>query len=366
MRLRSRKREPALSKRTNKVTKITKSPSKPVSRTPTTWKKVVKRDVKNVLSDPQICITRAQKLKNLKTRPVRTKSARMEKPVETHKGKAKHNDRTKKPIFQTVVRSTNKDSVSSTTLTKKQEKSKLKEVGKLPIRHSSLNRDVKISEVASAMNSPRKTRRLDKTEKAASLNSSPIRKVRQIGVSPKQTVSSTNESPKKKTRLDFKKSESEQSSPTWPGLEQTEDDVTMYEPHTTTFDFPTPKSEESDSDGHIETSELCLPNDCLNDFIPLPDVLPNGDDDINFLADKAARVMTTEREDHMSQGNSVDKRLAKRRKSSNDLEMYQPTSTTDDLDTCADFLVGGEKYVQVRKHTILLFIGITILALCVK
>lgn len=341
MRLRSRKREPTLSKRNSKVSKITKSPAKPLSRTPTTWKKVVKRDLKNVLSDTQICITRSQKLK-LKTRPVRTK-ATMEKPVETHKNK-KSNDRTKKPIFQTVVRSSTKDSVSSTTSIKKTDKSaaKPKEVRKLPIRHSSLNRDVKKTEVTSAMNSPRKTRRLDKTDKAASLNSSPIRKVRQIGVS-KVTVSSTNESPKKKSK------KSEEPSPTWSG--HTEDDVTMYEPHTTTFDFPTPKSEESDSDGQVESSELCLPNDCLNEFIPLPDDIPNSDEDINFLADKAARVMTTDREG-MSRS-SVEKRLAKRRKSSNDLEMYQPTSTTDDLDACTDFLVGSEKYVQVRNGDIL-------------
>ena len=72
------------------------------------------------------------------------------------------------------------------------------------------------------------------------------------------------------------------------------------------------------------------------------------EEDINFLADKAARVMTTEKaEEKTSRTNSVDKRVMKRRKSSNDLEMYQPTSTTDDLDNCTDFLTNGEKYVQV-------------------
>lgn len=322
MRLRSRKREPQLSKRNTKVAKIAK---KPLARSPAAWKKVIKKEVKNVLSNPQICVTRSQKLKTcLKIRPVRTKITRsMEKPVESHKPKPK-NERTKKPIFQTVVRSTNKDAVSSSTSIKKPDKISIKpkEVRKLPTRHSSLNRDTKKTEVTSAMNSPRKTRRLDKTDKSASLNSSPIRKVRQIGAtSPtKPAVTSTIDS--------LKKSKKESWS---------EDDATMYEPHTTTFDFPTPKSEESDS-------ELCLPSDCLNDFIVIPCTV-SSDEDINFLADKAARVMTTEK---VESRNSVDKRLAKRRKSSND-EMYQPTSTTDDLDTDveADYLAHGDKYVQV-------------------
>lgn len=330
MRLRSRKREPQLSKRNAKVTKISKKPiKKPLALSPAAWKKIPKKDIKNVLSNPQICVTRSQKLKTcLKTRPVRTKITRsMEKPVEPPKAKPK-NERAKKPIFQTVVRSSNKDPVSSSTSIKKVDKTaKPKEVRKIPTRHSSLNRDTKKVEVTSAMNSPRKTRRLDKTDKAASLNSSPIRKVRQIGAtSPtKPTVSSTNDSLKK-------------AKETW-----SEDDITMYEPHTTTADFPTPKSDESDSEANID-SELCLPSDCLNDFIAIPCTV-SADEDINFLADKAARVMTTEKDTR----SSVDKRLAKRRKSSND-EMYQPTSTTDDLDTNveADFLANGDKYVQVN------------------
>ncbi|KOB77954.1 Uncharacterized protein OBRU01_01669 [Operophtera brumata] len=329
MRLRSRKREPKLSKRNTKVVKLAK---KPFTRSPAAWKKVIKKDIKNVLSDPQICVTRSQKLKTcLKTRPVRTKITRsMEKPVESHK-KPK-NERTKKPIFQTVVRSTNKDPVSSSTSIKKPEKLKSQEVRKLPTRHSSLNRDTKKTEVTSAMNSPRKTRRLDKTDKSASLNSSPIRKVRQIGAtSPiKPAVTSTNESPKKKAKKE-----------TW-----NEDDITMYEPHTTTVDFPTSKTDESDSEANID-SELCLPNDCLNNYIVIPDCNIPADEDINFLAVTAARVMTTETVE--SRKSSVDKRIAKRRKSSNDLEMYQPTSTTGDLDTdldAVDFLANGEKYVQ--------------------
>lgn len=265
----------------------------------------------------------------------------MEKPVEPHKAKPK-NERIKKPIFQTVVRSTNKDTVSSSTSIKKIEKIKPKEVRKLPTRHSSLNRDPKKTEVTSAMSSPRKTRRLDKTDKSASLNSSPIRKVRQIGPSSptKPAVSSTNESPKKKTKKD-----------NW-----NEDDITMYEPHTTTIDFPTTKSDESDSEANID-SELCLPSDCLNNFIVLPDCNLPVDEDINFLADKAARVMMTEKESHddimsteeVVEACSSSDNCLKRRKSSNDLEMYQPTSTTDDLDTelGPDFLTGGEKYVQV-------------------
>lgn len=361
MRLRSRKRERPLSgKRSTKVTSLKKS-VKPVAKPPNAWKAILKREVKNVVSEtPQLCITRSQKLK---TRPVRIK-LNMEKPSETMHKKAKHKDdnRTKKPIFQTVVRSSTKDPVSSSTAVKVKPQndkitttSKTKEVRttkSVQLRHSSLNRELKKTEtISSAMSSPRKTRRMDKTDKSASLNSSPIRKVRQIGlITPKVTkssVSSTNESPKKRTKKVPVVPESNCYSE--------DNDVTMYEAHTTTFvDFPTQKSEESDSDGHVESSELCLPNDCLNDFMAITDCaslineeLPATEEDINFLADKAARVMTTEKaEERTSRTNSVDKRVMKRRKSSNDLEMYQPTSTTDDLDTCTDFLTNGDKYVQ--------------------
>ncbi|KAJ8704662.1 hypothetical protein PYW07_011850 [Mythimna separata] len=362
MRLRSRKRErPLSSKRSSKVTKLKKTPIKPLAKPPNAWKTILKREVKNVVSETsQFCITRSQK--NLKTRPVRTKLS-MEKPLETTHKKAKHKDenRTKKPIFQTVVRSSTKDPVSSSTAVKKPQNDKITTTSKtkevrttksVQLRHSSLNRELKKTEViSSAISSPRKTRRMDKTDKSASLNSSPIRKVRQIGIiTPKLTkssVSSTNESPKKRTK----------KAPVVPesNCYAEDNDVTMYEAHTTTFvDFPTQKSEESDSDGHVESSELCLPNDCLNDFMAIAECarlinedLPATEEDINFLADKAARVMTTEKaEEKTSRTNSVDKRVMKRRKSSNDLEMYQPTSTTDDLDNCTDFLTNGEKYVQ--------------------
>ncbi|XP_047038431.1 CTD small phosphatase-like protein 2-A [Helicoverpa zea] len=363
MRLRSRKRErPLSSKRSTKVTKLKKKSVKPLTKPPNAWQSILKREVKNVVSDtPQFCITRSQK--NLKTRPVRTKLS-MEKPLETMHKKAKHKDdgRTKKPIFQTVVRSSTKDPVSSSTAVKVKPQndkitttSKTKEVRttkSVQLRHSSLNRELKKTEViSSAISSPRKTRRMDKTDKSASLNSSPIRKVRQIGIiTPKVTkssVSSTNESPKKRTK----------KAPVVPETNcyPEDNDVTMYEAHTTTFvDFPTQKSEESDSDGHVESSELCLPNDCLNDFMAIAECarlinedMPSTEEDINFLADKAARVMTTDKPaEKTSRTNSVEKRVMKRRKSSNDLEMYQPTSTTDDLDNCTDFLTNGEKYVQ--------------------
>nr|XP_049698000.1 CTD small phosphatase-like protein 2-A [Helicoverpa armigera] len=363
MRLRSRKRErPLSSKRSTKVTKLKKKSVKPLTKPPNAWQSILKREVKNVVSDtPQFCITRSQK--NLKTRPVRTKLS-MEKPLETTHKKAKHKDdgRTKKPIFQTVVRSSTKDPVSSSTAVKVKPQndkitttSKTKEVRttkSVQLRHSSLNRELKKTEViSSAISSPRKTRRMDKTDKSASLNSSPIRKVRQIGIiTPKVTkssVSSTNESPKKRTK----------KAPVVPETNcyPEDNDVTMYEAHTTTFvDFPTQKSEESDSDGHVESSELCLPNDCLNDFMAIAECarlinedMPATEEDINFLADKAARVMTTDKPaEKTSRTNSVEKRVMKRRKSSNDLEMYQPTSTTDDLDNCTDFLTNGEKYVQ--------------------
>ncbi|XP_061726898.1 uncharacterized protein LOC133532305 [Cydia pomonella] len=333
MRLRSRKREPLSVKRnTSKVTKLKAKPlNSRLSPPNATWKKVLNRDTaKNGL--PEIC-TRSQ----LKTRPVRTKLVSMEKE---HKKELKS---TKKPIFQTVVRSTNKDLVTSTTKLRDKtqndkvtttSKPKLKDVRttkSVQLRHSSLNREKKSESVE--ISSPRKTRRMDKNEKSASLNSSPIRKVRQLGIpsaKSKIAVSSTNESPKKKTKT---KAAIVPEQNNW----NTEDnDVTMYEPHTTTFvDFPTPKHEESDSETQVESS-LCLPNDCLNDFIAIAECarlinqdLPAEDDDINYLADRAAKVMTTEKA---------------RRKSSNELEMYQPTSTTDDADT--DVFKHKHKYVQ--------------------
>lgn len=363
MRLRSRKRErPLSSKRSSQVTKFKKKPlNKKLSKPSPGWTKILNRDVaKNALSTPSFCITRSQ---NLKTRPVRTRLVKsMEKSVDTsHKAKLKHKDGAKKPIFQTVVRNTSKDTVTSSTNIKNKvtqndkvtTTSKTKEIRttkSVQLRHSSLNRELRKTEVSTAMNSPRKTRRMDKPDKSASLNSSPIRKVRQMGLpSPKLTkVTSTNESPKKKGKS---------KAPVVPenGNWTEDNDVTMYEAHTTFVDFPTPKSEESDSDAQVESSELCLPNDCLNDFMAIAECarLMNEnlgtEDEVNYLADKAARVMTTEKEEvkKTSRKNSVEKRLIKRRKSSNDLEMYQPTSTTDDLDSCTDFLSNGEKYVQV-------------------
>ncbi|KAI8441620.1 hypothetical protein MSG28_015184 [Choristoneura fumiferana] len=359
MRLRSRKREPLSVKRnSSKVTKLKPKPlTSRISPPNAAWKKVLQRDTsKNVLQpDPtRICITRSQ---NLKNRPVRTLVKSMEK-TENKMDKLK--ERTKKPIFQTVVRSSNKDIVTSTTKLRSEKtqndkvtttsKPKIKDVRttkSAQLRHSSLNREKKPEAVE--ISSPRKTRRMDKNEKSASLNNSPIRKVRQLGIpslKSKIAVSSTNESPKKKTKT---KAAVVPEQNNW----STDDnDVTMYEPHTTTFvDFPGPKSEESDSETQVESS-LCLPNDCLNDFIAIAECarliteeLPANDDDINYLADRAAKVMTTDKEE--SRKNSTEKRVVKRRKSSNDLEMYQPTSTTDDIDVCADFLASEEKYVQV-------------------
>ncbi|XP_053621265.1 CTD small phosphatase-like protein 2 [Plodia interpunctella] len=368
MRLRSRKRERPLSGKRNtpKQTKLkNKSINNPLTKS-NSWKKIINIDsVKNVLlPESSICITRSQK--NLKTRPVRTILKRMEKTIDTmHKTKPKHKEAsTKKPIFQTVVRNTNKDAVTSSSALKKTQNDKVTTTSKpkeirttksSQLRHSSLTRELRKNDgVSTAMNSPRKTRRLDKTDKSASLNSSPIRKVRQLGVpSPKITkVSSTNESPKKKVKV-----KPVIVTASWPD----DNDVTMYEPHTTTFvDYPPQKSEESDSDAQVESSELCLPNDCLNDFIAIAECARlinenvQTEDEVSFLAEKAARVMTTDKEDKRpSRTNSIEKRLVKRRKSSNDLEMYQPTSTTDDLDTCTDFLSNGEKYVQPDFATLL-------------
>ncbi|CAH2245623.1 CTD small phosphatase-like protein 2-A [Pararge aegeria] len=372
MRLRSRKRERPLSTRnTQRVTKSKQKPLKTLLKSKSTWKKILKAD-NGLGSGPNLhCITRSQKNLDLKTRPVRTKTAKsMEKPVDVKKSKPK--DEAKKPIFQTVVRSSNRDITSIKPKTQNEKvtttsKSKLKDVRttkSVQLRQSSLNRELRKTEsVSSALSSPRKTRRIDKPDKSASLNSSPIRKVRQLGVPmlklSKIAVSSTNESPKKKLKA---------KAPVVP--EQlngfTDDnDITMYEPHTTTFvDFPLPKTE---SDSEVESSELCLPNDCLNDLMAIaecarlitndmpnrlmPNELTNNlakdlaaeDDDINFLADKAAKVMTTDKEDRKKK---CDTKLQKRRKSSNDLEMYQPTSTTDDLDSCGEFLNTAEKYVQ--------------------
>lgn len=360
MRLRSRKRERPLSSKKNlrKISKLKKKPlNKALSKSSSTWKKVLEREaLKNASPETtQFCITRSQK--NLKkTHPVRTRIARsMEKPVEIKNKSKFKEERLKKPIFQTVVRNTPKETVTSSTSVKKSQNDKIintlkvkdvKMTRSAQLRQSSLNRDLRRNEpISSAMSSPRKTRRID-TTKSVSLNNSPIRKVGQLGLTnPKPTVSSTNESPKKRTK----------KAPTVPEqlCYSDDNDVTMYEAHTTTFvDFPTPRSEESDSE-NVESSELCLPNDCLNDFIAIADCaqlinegISNTDETINLLADKAAKVMTTERsEQTKSRNNSVDKRL-KRRKSSNDLEMYQPTSTTDDLDNCTGFLTNGDKYVQ--------------------
>ncbi|KAJ2939315.1 hypothetical protein O0L34_g13412 [Tuta absoluta] len=375
MRLRSRLRERPLSgKRTSqKHSPIKKPVTKPLSKSSTaTWKKILKRDTaKNGLQTVQDrnCVTRAEN--SIKTRPVRTAPKSMEKPIDTpHKSKPKLKDesRSKKPIFQTVVRNnTVKDTVSSSTNIKTKttqndkvtttSKSKPKDIRitkSVQLRQSSLNRELRKTEVSNALSScsPRKTRRMDKTDnyKSASLNSSPIRKVRQIGLAiPKITktaVSSTDESPKKKTKT---KAAIVPETSTW---NAEDNDITMYEPHTTTVDLPAAKCDESDSDGHVESSELCLPNDCLNDFIAIAECAQlindtvTNDKDVNLLADKAAKIMTTEKERSTSRSNSVDKRVMKRRKSSNDLEMYQPTSTTDDLDSCTDFLTTTEKYVQ--------------------
>ncbi|CAH2084199.1 unnamed protein product [Euphydryas editha] len=360
MRLRSRKRERPLSAKKTKTLKA-KPLKKPLLKNKATWKKILSAE-NGLSSGPSLhCITRSQKNIEIKTKPVRTKIIKkMEKLVELKKSKPKEESCNKKPIFQTVVRNNMKDMVSSTTKPKMQNdkvtttsKSKLKDVRttkSVQLRQSSLNRELRKTEsVSSALSSPRKTRRMDKPDKSASLNSSPIRKVRQLGVSSiklnKIAVSSTNESPKKKIRS--KAPIVPEQSNTFPD----DNDITMYEPHTTTFvDFPVPKNDESDSDGQVESSELCLPNDCLNDLMAIAECARlinnqlSADEDINLLADKAAKVMTTEKDD--KKGKVDDKKIMKRRKSSNDLEMYQPTSTTDDLDTCSDFLSAGEKYVQ--------------------
>ncbi|XP_026483654.1 uncharacterized protein LOC113391791 [Vanessa tameamea] len=365
MRLRSRKRERPLSATKSQRSKTLKAKSlnKPLLKNKSTWEKVLSGE-NGLSSGPSLhCITRSQKNLELKTRPVRTKIVKkMEKPVEIKKSKSKEESCAKKPIFQTVVRNTNKDIVTSTTKPKMQNdkvtttsKNKLKDVRttkSVQLRQSSLNRELRKTEsVSSALSSPRKTRRMDKPDKSASLNSSPIRKVRQLGVPSmkmsKIAVSSTNESPKKKIRS--KAPVVPEQSNSYPD----DNDITMYEPHTTTFvDFSVPKNEDSDSDGQVESSELCLPNDCLNDLMAIAECarlmtnkVPTEDEDIDLLADKAAKVMTTEKDDMKGNKIAIDKKM-KRRKSSNDLEMYQPTSTTDDLDVCGDFLNSGDKYVK--------------------
>ncbi|CAG9134661.1 unnamed protein product [Plutella xylostella] len=364
---------PLLGKSVSRVPKASNtSLVKRLGTTTPTYQKSLRAEKKNVLcKTPDVCLTRSQI--NLKTRPVRTVK-RMEKNETPVKGKQLKDTSTKKPIFQTVVRSSNKDPVTSTTnlrsdkaksLTEKVSttttKSKPKDVRttKPMQRHSSLNRDQRCkTEVMASdrMSSPRKTRRLDKTDKAASLNSSPIRKVRQIGLpSPKvakTAVTSTNESPKKK----LKPKAATVPTPEHSGLSNwnpDDNDVTMYEPTTTTFvelNYTAKASEESDSDIQVESSDLCLPTDCLNDFMAIAGCelindVPQVDADVDFLADKAARVMTaTETEEKLPRKDSVDSRTAKRRKSS-EPDPSQPTSTTDDLDVCAVFLA-ADKYVQ--------------------
>lgn len=366
MRLRSRQRERSLAGKRSSG-KIGKPPkSSHLNKSSNSWTKVItskkpSKVTKNEVTTSYELITNK---KALKTRPVRTKTRSMEKTVPTHKSKVKLND--KKPIFQTVVRSS---TITSTTVKKDRPKpaqnDKVSTTTDKPkpdqsiriLRHNSLNRELRCrSEVMSSdrISSPRKIRRV-KMEKAASLNSSPIRKVRQISIAKANNpVTSTIETKSRKKAKPPIVPTPEHSTNEWTAID--DNDVTMYEAHTTTFvditSYPTPKtSEESDSDVPIETTGLCLSNDCLNEFISITHLiadeqLSNEDDDINFLADKAARVMTANDQETGSRKNSVDKHLGKRRMSSNDLEMYQPSSTTDDLDVCADFL-NAEKYVQV-------------------
>ncbi|XP_068622290.1 CTD small phosphatase-like protein 2-A isoform X1 [Battus philenor] len=360
MRLRSRKRErplPIIKK--PKCTKTRKFKDK------TTWGNILRRTAARNESVQlnRTLLSIAHPKRNLNSKPVRIKTAMMDLPMQVVNKKQKHKDNeTKKPIFQTVVRNSLRDNVSSglvksakttqndkVSTTSKVRTNDVRTNRSVQLRHSSLNRELIRSEVVSATVSPRKSRRIDKTDKSASLNSSPIRKVRQLGIPSqkvKAPVSSMKESPKKKCKT------KEPLVPEQSNWNAVDDDVTMYEPHTTTSDMA---KDDSDSETQVESSELCLPNDCLNDFMAIAECarlinerLPADDEDINYLADKAARVMTTEKEDEKKppRKSSVDKRLMKRRKSSNDLEMYQPTSTTDDLDVCTDFLANSEKYVQ--------------------
>ncbi|XP_068622291.1 CTD small phosphatase-like protein 2-A isoform X2 [Battus philenor] len=367
MRLRSRKRErplPIIKK--PKCTKTRKFKDK------TTWGNILRRTAARNESVQlnRTLLSIAHPKRNLNSKPVRIKTAMMDLPMQVVNKKQKHKDNeTKKPIFQTVVRNSLRDNVSSglvksakttqndkVSTTSKVRTNDVRTNRSVQLRHSSLNRELIRSEVVSATVSPRKSRRIDKTDKSASLNSSPIRKVRQLGIPSqkvKAPVSSMKESPKKKCKT------KEPLVPEQSNWNAVDDDVTMYEPHTTTSDMA---KDDSDSETQVESSELCLPNDCLNDFMAIAECarlinerLPADDEDINYLADKAARVMTTEKEDEKKppRKSSVDKRLMKRRKSSNDLEMYQPTSTTDDLDVCTDFLANSEKYVQPDLVTML-------------
>lgn len=372
MRLRSRPRERPLSgkRKAPKIVKKTRNATA-LRKSTNSWQKVLpnKKD-KNELQKSFRTITRSLSL--LKTRPVRTKQAKnMEKlPDTTHKTKAKPNNDAKRPIFQTVVRSTSITSTTTLKTIKPAQNNKVttttektKPVNNFKnTRHSSLNRELRCkTEVLSSdrISSPRKTRRMDKPDKAASLNSSPIRKLRQISSTTvtKTTITVTNETRSRRKIKVQAVPTPEHSTNEW----SEEHDETMYEPHTTFVGYPTPKaSDESDSDANLESTDLCLPNDCLNDFMAINECanllaneqLTPDDDDINFLADKAARIMTAndkcqDGKKVCSRNDSTEKRLIKRRKSSNDLEINQPTSTTDDLEVCTDFL-NGEKYVQVN------------------
>lgn len=314
MRLRSRLKERPLTKRKTKT--ITKKPHK----TQNNWQKVL--TPKNDRVKSLRAITRSL---TRKIRPIQNNI--MKKQTETKKAKPQ------RPIFQTVVRSS---TISSTTVirTKPPQNDKVTTTSEKPIRktrHSSLNHDHLKTEVLSSdrLSSPRKTRRIDKS---ASLNSSPIRKLRQVtSTTPKKT----NEKTRKKIKP-INVPTPEHSTNEW-----SDNDVTMYEAHTTYVEaFPTPKTSD-ESDTEQVDSSLCMPNDCLNDFIAINDCSLIADD-INYLTDKAAKL--TANEDCDSE--------KKRRKSSNDMEMYQPSSTTDDLDICNDLLT-GEKFVQPDFATLL-------------
>lgn len=347
--LRSSKRERLLSHQ-KKNTKNVKSVSIAKAKRPlATWRQAFKRDgaktVFNRLSS------------NLEVAKIQKKIVKksMEKPSEVNrKTKLKIEPTTNRltgALFPSAVK---KPSAASKemSLKKGQESSKSKKeskIGNAPsdiigsgkvkresraaLRQSSLTRELKCkaeSIASDRLSSPRKSRRLEKGEKSASVNSSPIRKVRQIGIQATKPLAESVLTPASRLSsatgsksLEFDRKRTENKIPTVPTPEHAagdwsslvDPDVTMYEghPETGTYvdlgGFPTPKtSDEDDSDANVsdvnpDSADLCLPGDCLNDFMAIAEcarliaeeeLLGSDDDDINFLADRTAEVSTSD------------------------------------------------------------------------
>lgn len=130
--------------------------------------------------------------------------------------------------------------------------------------------------------SPRKSRRLEKSERSTGVNGSPSRKVRQLPKRPiSQTVPTTKKiAVKRHSSTDVAKTNDivKETSPEVPTAELVASDwaaivdqeMTMYEKELGKLsDLEQMTSEESDSEANVSDTNLCLPDDRLNEFITI-------------------------------------------------------------------------------------------------